>query len=321
MKTVFLFFFLLTAVSYGQILGCTDPLSVNYNPEATMNDGSCLYKSVKLKPEYSVRLSDSVRETSGLTVFDHLLWTHNDDHDTTLYGLDSLGKIRKKVILQNIINHDWEEISQDSTHLYIGDFGNNYKGNRTDLHIFKIEKKDFLTGNPVIDTISFSYSDQTDLKPQKRNTTNFDCEAFIVTKDSIYLFSKQWSSSKTAVYALPNQSGRQIAQFKETLNTEGLVTGAAYLEAKKLIVLCGYSKTGKTFLYLLYDFKNHDFSTGNKRKTDLRLPFHQIEGIATNDGLHYYITNEKLVRQPILNVPQQIHYLDLSSLLNSYLHK
>ncbi|RZJ47274.1 MAG: T9SS C-terminal target domain-containing protein [Flavobacterium sp.] len=321
MKRVFLFFFLFAATTYGQISGCTDNLADNYNLNAKINDGSCLYKSLKIKPEFSFKLNDSVKETSGLIAFDNLLWTHNDDHDTTIYGLDTLGKIRKKIILNNIVNHDWEEISQDSTHLYIGDFGNNYRGNRNDLHILKIEKKSFLEGKPIIDTISFSYSDQTDFKPQRGNTTNFDCEAFIVTKDSIYLFTKQWSASKTSIYVLPNQSGKHIANYKESINTEGLVTGATYLEEKKLVVLCGYSKTGKTFLYLLYDFKNHDFSTGNKRKINLKLPFHQIEGIATKDGLHYYLTNESLVRKPILNVPQQIHYFDLSFLLKSYLHK
>jgi hypothetical protein len=321
MKTFFLFFFLFVSSTYGQISGCTDSLSKNYNPNATKNDGSCLYSVYKIKPQHSIRLSDSIKETSGLIAFDHLLWTHNDDHDKTIYGLDSLGKIRKKIILNKVANHDWEEISQDSTHLYIGDFGNNYRGNRTDLQILRIKKKSFLEENPIIDTISFSYPNQTDFKPQKGNTTNFDCEAFIVSKDSIYLFSKEWSSSKTSIYVLPNQPGKYIAKLKEILNTEGLVTGAAYLESKKLIVLCGYSKKGKSFLYLLYDFKDYDFLSGNKRKINLKLPFHQIEGIATKDGLHYYLTNESLIRKPLLNVPQQIHYFDLSSLLNSYLHK
>ena len=321
MKTFFLFFFLFVSSTYGQISGCTDSLSKNYNPNATKNDGSCLYSAYKIKPQHSIRLSDSIKETSGLIAFDHLLWTHNDDHDKTIYGLDSLGKIRKKIILNKVVNHDWEEISQDSSHLYIGDFGNNYRGNRTDLQILRIKKKSFLEENPIIDTISFSYPNQTDFKPQKGNTTNFDCEAFIVSKDSIYLFSKEWSSSKTSIYVLPNQPGKYIAKLKEILNTEGLVTGAAYLESKKLIVLCGYSKKGKSFLYLLYDFKDYDFLSGNKRKINLKLPFHQIEGIATKDGLHYYLTNESLIRKPILNVPQQIHYFDLSSLLNSYLHK
>lgn len=317
---IFIFLFCITN-TYSQIFGCTDPLSKQYDPNATINDGNCKYEISKIKPQYSKILSDSIRETSGLISFDNLLWTHNDDHDKTIYGLDSLGKIKKKVILENTVNHDWEEISQDSTHLYIGDFGNNYSGNRKDFKILKVEKESFLENNPIMETISFTYSDQTDFSPQKPNTTNFDSEAFVVTKDSIYLFTKQWKSSKTSIYVLPNQSGNHIAQLKETFDTKGLITGAVYIESKKLIALCGYSKRGKAFLYLLYDFKNYDFLSGNKRKINLRLPFHQIEGITTKDGLHYYLTNEALIRKPILNVRQQIHYFDLSPILNSYLHK
>lgn len=321
MKKVVFFFLIIFSSAYSQVSGCTDPLSKNYNPKATQNDGSCLYKNIKVKPEYSIKLSDSVKETSGLIAFDNLIWTHNDDHDKTIYGLDSIGKIRRKIILEHAVNNDWEEISQDSTHIYISDCGNNASGNRTDLKILKINKTSFLNENPIIETISFKYSDQTDFSAKKPNTTKFDCEAFIVSKDSIYLFTKQWKSSKTSIYVLPNQAGNYIAQFKNTINTKGLVTGAVFLENKKAIVLCGYSKLGKPFLYLLYDFKNESFLSGNKRRINLKLPFHQIEGITTKDGLHYFITNESLVRKPVLNIPQQIHYFDLSSLLGSYLHK
>jgi hypothetical protein len=321
MNKYLFFFFLCITTTYSQISGCTDALSQNYNSNATVNDGNCQYQKFKIKPEYSKQLNDSLKEASGLIWFDNLLWTHNDDHDKTLYGLDTLGQIKKKTVLENTINHDWEEISQDSIHIYVGDFGNNYSGNRKDLQILKIKKESFLNKKPVIETISFTYSDQTDFSPKKANTTNFDCEAFIVTKDSIYLFTKQWKSSKTSIYVLPNQSGNHVAHLKETFDTKGLVTGAVYLETKKLIVLCGYSKKGKSFLYLLYDFKIHDFLSGNKRKINLKLPFHQIEGITTKDGLHYFLTNESLVRKPILNVRQQIHYFDLSPILKSYLNK
>lgn len=316
-----IFFFLTITSVYSQIPGCTDPQAENYNSSSLQNNGDCNYKNLKIRPVYSYHLSDSIRETSGLIAFQNLLWTHNDDHDTVIYGLDTLGKIKKKIILPETINQDWEEISQDSTHLYIGDFGNNYSGNRTDLKILKIEKKSFLEENPKIETILFSYSDQTDFSSSKPNKTDFDCEAFIVSKDSIYLFTKQWKSSKTNIYALPKQEGTQIAKLKATIDTKGLVTGATYLENKKLITLCGYTKVGKPFLYLLYDFKDQDFLSGNKRRIDLKLPFHQIEGIATKDGLHYFLTNESLVRKPVINVPQQIHYFDLSSVLRLYLHK
>lgn len=112
-----------------------------------------------------------------------------------------------------------------------------------------------------------------------------------------------------------------LLNTKKTLNVRGLVTGATYLEDKKLISLCGYSKKGKTFIYILYDFKNDDFLSGNKRKFKLRLWFHQIEGIATQDGKLFYLTNESFIKKPIANNPQQIHHFDLSSYLLHYLQK
>lgn len=313
MKKLIVAFLLIINVSYGQIAGCTDSLAKNFNPKATNNDGSCLYNAAKIKPLSSLRLNDFLKETSGLTAFDNLFWTHNDDHDTTVYGLDFNGKIQKKIKLEKVKNNDWEEISQDSSYLYIGDFGNNYQGNRKDLHLLRIEKKSFLANHPVIDTISFSYSNQTDFNIQKQNSTDFDCEAFVISRDSIYLFSKQWSQKKTSIYVLPKTPGNHIAQLKETLNVDGLITGATLLTSGKGIVLCGYSKSLQPFLFVLDHFQNNNFSTGSQRKIRLLLPFHQIEGIATFDGKRFYLTNESFVRKPFFNVPQQMHSIDLSS--------
>jgi hypothetical protein len=313
-KTIILFFLVATG-SYAQIQGCTDRLAKNFNTKATENNGSCGYTSAKVKAKSTEKLSDSITETSGLIAFDGLLWTHNDDHDTTLFGLDKKGKIQKKIILQGVKNNDWEEISQDSLHLYIGDFGNNYRGSRQDLKILRIDKKSVLENVTIIDSIAFSYENQTDLNVQKANTTDFDCEAFVVLKDSIFLFTKQWTSKKTSVYSLPKNPGTYIAQLKETLNVQGLITGATVLPKKKGIALCGYSKMLQPFVYLLYDYKKNDFSAWNKRKIKIELPFHQVEGIATEDGLLFYLTNEATVKKPYVNTPQQIHSIDLSPYL------
>ena len=315
-KFIVLFFLILTS-TYGQISGCTDAQAKNFNPNATNNDGSCDYASTKIKAKTYLKLKDSLSETSGLIAFDHLLWTNNDDHDTTIYGLDSNGKIQNKIKLEKVKNNDWEEISQDSSFIYIGDFGNNFQGNRKDLHLLRIEKKSFLTNKPLVDTISFSYSNQKDFSIQKENNTDFDCEAFVVSKDSIYLFSKQWKQNKTTVYVLPKIPGKYIAKLKETLDVKGLITGGTLLASGKGIVLCGYSEILQPFLYLLYDYKNNDFSAGNKRKIKLSLPFHQIEGIATEDGKLFYVTNEVFSRKPFVNVSQQIHTFDLSSYLKN----
>jgi len=317
LKTILLFLLVVTG-SYAQIQGCTDRLAKNFNPKATENNGSCEYAYTKVKAIFTGKLSDSITETSGLIAFDGFLWTHNDDHDTTLYGLDKKGQIQKKITLQGVKNNDWEEISQDSLYFYIGDFGNNYKGNRKDLQILRIEKKSILATTPVIDTISFSYANQTDFTVQKANTTDIDCEAFVVLQDSIYLFTKQWTAEKTNVYSLPKNPGTHIAKLKETLDVQGLITGATVLPKQKGIVLCGYSKMLQPFVYLLYDCKNNDFSTGNKRKIKIDLPFHQVEGIASEYGLLFYITNEATVKKPFVNTPQQIHSIDLSPYLKEW---
>ena len=320
-KIIFLLFLFSISKINSQTLGCTDPLSKNYNPLATINDGSCQYKLVKIKPIFSIPLASSLKETSGLIQNDSILWTINDDTDSTIYGIDTTGSIKNSIQLKNVLNKDWEEISQDSAYFYIGDFGNNLSGNRTDLHILRIEKESFYLNIPKIDTISFSYSTQTDFSKTKSNATDFDCEAFIISKDSIYLFTKQWKQKKTSLFILPKTPGNYIAKFKETLKVKGLITGATYLEDKKLIALCGYSKKLSPFLYLLYDYNNNSFFSGNKRKIKLKLPFHQIEGISTQNGLLYYLSNENFERKPFINVPQKLHQLDLSKYLSHYLNK
>ena len=307
--------FLFITSSYSQIKGCTDPNATNFDPNATENNGRCWYASAKVKPEFSTKLSDSIMATSGLMPFDGLLWTHNDHFDTTFYGLDFKGKIKKKINFPNLKSNDWEDISQDSSYIYMGDFGNNYRGNRKDLRILRIEKKSFYTNLPVIDTIAFSYSDQKDFTPLKEHTSDFDCEAFIVLQDSIYLFSKQWSKEKTSVYALPKTPGTYVAALKETIDAEGLITGATVLPSKKGIVLCGYSKFLQPFVLLMYDYQNNDFWNGNNRKIKIKLPFHQIEAITTEDGKLFYLTNETTVRKPFVNTVQQIHSIDLSPYL------
>lgn len=316
-------FFLILVINFGfaQIPGCTDINAKNYNSQATINDGSCQYKSTKIKPVFSQELDNSIHETSGLIHWNDKLWTINDDKDVHLYSFDSIGKNIQKQLLPNVKNKDWEEISQDSLHIYIGDFGNNVNGNRKDLQILKIQKKSILDNNPIIDTISFVFEDQNNFENKKANTTNFDCESLIVTRDSLYLFTKEWKSKQTRLYVLPKFAGNHRAKYKATLNVKGLITGAFLHENSKIVVLSGYSKKLKPFLYLLYDYKENHFFSGNKRKIKLALPFHQIEGIASENGLQYYLTNEQFKLKPFISVNQKLHLVDLKPYLKFYVNK
>lgn len=315
---LFILSFLLVNSALTQIYGCTDLNANNYEATATINDGSCTYNSSTITPTSSFNLDNVITETSGLILWNNHLWTHNDSGgNPSIYTIDTLdGALLQTLPLSSILNIDWEEISQDSNYIYIGDFGNNVTGNRTDLKIFRIAKNSILVNAPIIDTIRFSYSNQTDYTATTINNTNFDCEAFIVSEDSIYLFTKQWVDGKTRSYSLPKIPGNYIAHYKSTMNVLGLITGAVYLESKKLVALCGYTKLLQPFFYLLYDFNDFDFFNGNKRKINVNLPYHQIEGITSKNGLKYYASNEFFQQSAVL---QKLHIFDLTTYLADYL--
>lgn len=290
--------------------GCTDVLARNYDANAIENDGSCCYKRLKIKEFNSVILSDTLNETSGLVEWENHFYTHNDDTDLHLYQLDKKGAITKKIQLNGVKNKDWEELTQDKTDFYLGDFGNNASGNRTDLTIYKIAK-DSLFDNPKIETITFSYTEQIDFTKQKNNTTDFDCEAFITTENELILFTKQWNNNQTAVYRLPKTPGNYVAKYITTLKVKGLITGATFVEEKNLIALCGHNKKLKPFVYLVTDLKDFNFEKANQRKIKLKLPFHQIEAISTTNGIDFYLTNERFSRKIIGTTEQQIHFFSL----------
>ncbi len=306
--------------SQAQVLGCTDPLASNYNPAATKNNGTCTYANSTIAPLKSILISDTLHESSGLIIYGNKLFTHNDNTDLNLYALDSAtGKIVNKYAVSGISNIDWEDLTQDATHFYIGDFGNNSSGNRKDLKVYKISKVSLLAKNPLVQTINFSYAAQVDFTPQAGNQTNFDCEAMVAGKDSLYLFSKEWNSNNTRVYALSKVPGIYALTASATYDVKGLITGASLLEDKRILLLCGYSSLLQPFLYLMYDYEPGNFFSGNKRKVQLDLGFHQIEGIATQNGKQVYLSNEHFIKQPFANNPQKIHALDLTSFLGRYL--
>jgi hypothetical protein len=133
--------FLAAIPAKSQSMGCTDIAAINYNSLATINDGSCIYADTSILPDNSFELNSILRETSGLILWNNRLWTFNDNDDVTLYSLDTInGEILDSLELTGTENRDWEAISQDDAFIYLGDFGNNEHGNRSDLKIYKISK-------------------------------------------------------------------------------------------------------------------------------------------------------------------------------------
>lgn len=312
-----------------QVCGCTDSLATNYNPSATVNDGSCEYAPAIIETSEIGTLDSLLDGTSTLFFWNNGYWTFNDHYDNCLYLIDSSNaNILNTLCINGLISEDMEEISQDSFYLYFGDMGNN-RGNRHDLRILRISKESILNQTFIIDTIAFSYEDQTDFTAQPQ-ATDFDCEAFVVTDDSIYLFTKQWISTQTTIYSLPKTPGTHIAQRRGTHNVNGLITGATYMPEYQLIALCGYSYSRKVkvsslrpFVVLLYDYPDNRFFSGNKRRLNFKSTVKsQVEALATQNGLDYYITNERFKTTVMgipFDLPAKLQRVDLRDYLLPYL--
>jgi hypothetical protein len=318
------YFFCITLLFlYSSILqaqnGCTDVQANNYNSSATVNNGSCTYNTTNASYTVLTPLSATVNETSGLIFWRSCFWTHNDSGGANaIYAIDSItGSILQTVTITNATNVDWEDIAQDDSYIYIGDFGNNVNGNRTNLRIYKIAKADINT-NPTVSVtatiINYSYSDQTNFAATGSNNTDFDCEAFFVKDDSLYLFSKNWINFQTRLYRLPKTAGTYSAAYLQSFNVNGLITGADYIASCNRVVLVGYNRVvnGATFIWNLFDFSGANFFNGNKRRieTDVINTTGQVEGISFIDGNTAYVSRENNVT---FGGAQQLMKLSVSS--------
>lgn len=235
-----------------------------------------------------------IHETSGLIFLNKKLITHNDSgNESSLYEVDTVsGTISRKVILNNATNIDWEDICADNIYIYIGDFGNN-GGNRTDLRVYRILISEFFeNANDTVEaeTINYSYSDQSDFTPGE-NSSNFDAEALISFGDSLYIFTKNWLDFKTNVYALSKMPGTYSISKVDSINSQGLVTGACYNPLSGSIFLTGYELTS-AFVIELSQFAGNKFGSGNISKTKLQL-MAQMEAIIYKNKSAYFLTCEQ----------------------------
>lgn len=297
---ILLFPLCFTCLNLGAQAGCTDPQAVNFDEQATENDGSCLYPPTSYVPGQIAQLPANLDECSGLAFFADRLWTLMDGGNTNhLYVIDTLsGALLQTITIANTENIDWEDLAQDEEYLYIGDFGNNF-GSRTDLRVLKVKKSSLLTGQALPEIINFSFSDQTDFTPAA-NENDYDCEAFFFWGDSLHLFSKNWVNFNTRHYVLPTTPGAHIAQLRDSLDVEGQITGAD-ISADGKAVLIGYnSVTAGVFIWLLFDFPGNRFFDGNKRKISLgsALATSQTEGIAFRNEHYGYICSENYSTLP-----------------------
>lgn len=253
---------------------------------------------LKIKKYKTTKLSDSLKETSGLIFSNGKLYTINDGgNPSEIFEIDKYsGKVINK-IKTNLQNNDWEAITSDSTGVYIGDFGNN-AGFRKDLKIYRIALDSAVRAQSSEKTqkdnqiISFFYPEQKDFAP-KAHHHNWDAESMVFIKGKIHLFTKEWKSKNTTHYIIdPEISENQPAQKYETYNIGYLVTDASYFDKK--LYLIGYTKKTEIFLTVFHEDENGKFFNSKSQKYYLgtATSLGQIEGIAVDqEGI--YLTAEE----------------------------
>ncbi len=241
-------------------------------------------------------LNSALSETSGLLYLNNTLITHNDSEASNqLHEIDiTTGEISRTVTITNATNTDWEDLTHDDTYIYIGDFGN-YRGDRTDLKVYRVVKTDYFANTSVTaEIINFSYANQTDFTTSP-TATNFDAEGLIHFDNKLYIFSKNWLNGQTNIYELPKTIGTHSISMIDTINSQGLISGATLNSLSDTILLCGYDFNG-AFLIQLNGFHSGLFSNGTIVKTSVEVPANysiQIEGIIPINMTEYFVSAEE----------------------------
>lgn len=266
------------------------PLSLHAQeiPENVTRVDCCNCRALKHTP---YNITSEIDEGSGLVVWNSKLWTHNDSGKPTLFALDTIsGKLLEEFMLP-VKNVDWEEITQDSNFLYIGNFGNN-AGKREQLQIYRISKENLLQQKVVLDSISFEWPTTADLGSLRK--INFDCEAMIVVNDTILLFTKEYKKRRCSrIFKLPATPSHHIAEYVTTLKTRTLITGATYSPESRRVVLCGYSRLLSPRIVTFTLPRTSEIGTiTDAKQIRVRGYFRQNEGVATRNGIDYYVISE-----------------------------
>lgn len=271
------------------------------------------------------RLPSVLVESSGIELSgSNRIWSHEDSGNSNeLYCSDSTGNLLRTLVISNVSNTDWEDITADNDETwFIGDFGNN-NNQRTDLAIYIIPDPETIAGNSVpAGIISFSLDDQTAFPPPSSDR-NYDIEAMAWYADSLYLFTKDRSNPFTGIvkmYVLPDQPGNYSARlagsfFAGSTAGSGRVTAADInLHTGELMLLTNEK------LISFKDYPGNHFFEGTKTEYSFRNLPGQNEGLAFVSGNKLYITEEGSGNTPgylyeiILPQPQ---YIDEKPCLNT----
>jgi hypothetical protein len=265
-----------------------------------------------MNPTEEFALPASLSESSGLIFFNDKLITHNDSGgQNELYELDiDTELVTRTVTITNATNIDWEDITQDDTHIYVADIGNNY-GSRTNLVIYKISKTAYLASTSVTaEIIEISYFDQTDFTPNLNNN-EWDAEALVsYDATNLLLFTKNWVDGITKAYVIPKTQGvHSISPLTTSLDSGGRITGGTFNSISGKLYLVGYTPILIPFVWVSDGFTNDDIFSGTNTQTSLStFSFEQTEGITYVDEDDYFISSESFNNPPFSDYAKLISF-------------
>ena len=270
-------------------------------------------EKLSLKKYKIAVLSDSLKESSGLTNLDGRLFSFNDSGNTSeIFEIKAGSSYIKKTFQTGLKNIDWEAITNDGENFYVGEFGNNL-GTRKDLKVYQIPFRNDSVIVDSIKTIPFFYPEQTDFMPKNINN-NFDAEAMIFLGGNIHLFTKEWITNTVSHYVIDkNLTENQPAKKLETFDTGFVVTDASFFGDRLYVV--GYTKNASVYLMIFEkDETGNLFFNKPLKKYSLGRAYNvgQIEGItATDKGV--YISGERFSIK-IKKVPQSLYFIPFKDL-------
>jgi len=265
-----------------------------------------------------IEIGAELKEISGIE-FDKYqrMWAINDGGDGPyLYHVQRNGNIKRKILVSNGKNIDWEDMTQDDFgHFFIGDFGNNDR-KRDWLTIYKIENPiDIKTDETSAEIIKFSFPKKRIAKPVStaENTdkssiesnkeieyeslaVNYDLEAFIYFKSQLYLFTKNREEpfdGKTHLFRVGRYAANFEAEYINSFTTctsfqmSCWITSAAMSPDRTKLVLLDSNR-----LWLYENWQGDNFFTGDVYSIDLGI-ITQKESVAFFDNDLIVFTDEQ----------------------------
>lgn len=242
-------------------------------------------------------LPKELKEISGIAYCNNLIYSIEDSgNKNQVIILDTLGRIKNSIAINNTKNIDWEDLTFDPKgNLYIGDFGNN-DNTRKDLAIYKIDKANLQQKTTdVTYKISFEYPEQKEFPPKKKKLI-FDVEGFLEYNNYFYLFTKNRSKNfdgSSYIYKIPNTAGHHKAQLIKTISTcsdyqNCAITSAAISADGSKFVLLSHSK-----IWLFENYTPDNITNGKMTEMDLNH-FSQKEAVCFKDNETLLIADERV---------------------------